>query len=254
MVKPGLDGWRESEPVLRGERPYEPEPLAPFVSQLLPRNERRRATGAIKLALRAGDEILRQRPLDFTRVCSVFASSAGDGEIIGSICLALAQPERAVSPTQFHNSVHNGPVGYWAIATQCRMSSVSLTAHDGSFSVGLLEAATIAIVEGAGVLLVIYDHPPPAPISEVRCLCAPFAAAMLMNPRSSDASMGTMNIEIVHAKREGLASDDELERLHVGNPAARAAPTCGHRPARVSQNRLAISARLPARDQCPNDW
>ena len=36
------------------------------------------------------------------------------------ICETLATAERQVSPTRFHNSVHNAPAGYWSIATQSR--------------------------------------------------------------------------------------------------------------------------------------
>jgi hypothetical protein len=224
VVAPGLEDWRESELVLRGTRPYAHRPLSAFASELLPRNERRRATGAIKLAIRAGDEILRQHTLDSTQLRSVFASSAGDGEIIDSICAALALPERAVSPTQFHNSVHNGPAGYWAIATQCRMASASLSAHDGSFAAALMEAATIANVERGPVLLVVYDHPPPPPLSELRHFSTPFATAMLIRAQRGSRTMAILTMEAVAEELEEAMSETELERLRLGNPAARSLP------------------------------
>ncbi len=224
MIAPGLDGWARSEAVLRGDQPYADTPLAPFAPELLPRNERRRATGAIKLALRVAEQLARPHGIDLPAVRAVFTSSGGDSEIINSICTALAQPSRVVSPTQFHNSVHNGPAGYWAIATQCRMSSVSLSAHDGSFAAGLLEAATTAIVEVGPVLLVAYDYPPPAPLSGVRAFHAPFAAAMLIDARPADRAVATLGITLAQALREDSLADDRLERLRLGNPAARALP------------------------------
>ncbi|MBA2409032.1 MAG: beta-ketoacyl synthase chain length factor [Gammaproteobacteria bacterium] len=155
---------------------------------------------------------------------AVFASSGGDSEIINSICTALARPQRAVSPTQFHNSVHNSPAGYWAIATLCHSSSVSLSAYDGSFAAGLLEAVTTALVEGGPVLLVAYDYPPPEPLSQVRGFCAPFAAAMLIDARPGPRAMASFDIALARGEREDRMRDKELESLRTGNPAARALP------------------------------
>lgn len=224
LVAPGLRGWRESLPVLSGVEPYREAPLPTTAPELLPRNERRRVTSTIKLALRAAEQLAHSRVLDLPQLRAVFASSGGDGEIINNICLALASVERAVSPTQFHNSVHNCPAGYWAIATECRMPSVSLSAHDGSFAAGLLEAGTIAAVEGGQVLLVAYDHPPPAPASEARFFSAPFATAILLNAQRSNVALAALTVELAQMGREDHMADEDLERLRAGNPAARALP------------------------------
>ncbi|MBA2490652.1 MAG: beta-ketoacyl synthase chain length factor [Gammaproteobacteria bacterium] len=224
VIAPGLDGWEQSQSILHGERLYVNQPLAAFAPELLPRNERRRATGAIKLALRAAEQLALPSGIDRQSLRAVFASSGGDGEIINSICTALAQPQRAVSPTQFHNSVHNSPAGYWAIATICHSSSVSLSAHDGSFAAGLLEAATTALIEGGPVLLVAYDYPPPEPLSQVRGFCAPFAAAMLIDAHSGARALASFGIALTHGEREDQIRDKELEYLRTGNPAARALP------------------------------
>lgn len=228
LIAPGLVGWRESLPVLRGDKPYAHDPLPAFAVELLPRNERRRVTNVVKLAIHAAEQLAQQRAVELRQIRSVFASSGGDGEIINCICLALASPGRAVSPTQFHNSVHNGPAGYWAIATECRMPSVSLSAHDGSFAAGLVEAATIALVEGGQVLLVAYDYPPPAPASEVRSFSAPFATAMLLNTQPFDGSLARLTIDpVAAAQKDGTEDrmrDDVLESLRTGNPAARSLP------------------------------
>ena len=51
---------------------------------------------------------------------TVFTSSSGDGDNVHEICETLAAADRQVSPTRFHNSVHNAPAGYWSIATRSR--------------------------------------------------------------------------------------------------------------------------------------
>ena len=94
----------------------------------------------------------------------MFTSSSGDGDNVHAICESARHAERQVSPTRFHNSVHNAAAGYWSIATQCRAASTSLCCHDASFAAGLLEAASQVAVDGKPVALIAYDHPYPAPL------------------------------------------------------------------------------------------
>lgn len=223
LVAPGLEGWAASLPVLCGEREYQETPLSTFDSELLPRNERRRLTPVIKLALQAGEEAIRGGGVAVESLRSVFASSGGDGAIIDRICRALNQPERPVSPTQFHNSVHNSPAGYWAIATQCRGASVSLSAHDASFAAGLLESGALAVAAPGPVLLVAYDHPLPAPLSEARQFHAPFAVALLIDAEPNAGALAALDIAVTDSGSEDCNSG-ALESLRTGNPAARSLP------------------------------
>ena len=48
----------------------------------------------------------------------------------------------SISPTRFHNSVHNAAAGYWGIATGATAAANALCAYDASFGAGLLEALT----------------------------------------------------------------------------------------------------------------
>lgn len=225
LLAPGLAGWAASQAVLSGVRSYSAEPLPTAMAAWLPANERRRTTRTVKLALQVAQEALAMAALPATTVSAVFASSAGDSEVIDQICTALIQPDRPVSPTHFHHSVHNTPAGYWAIATGCRQSSLSLSAYDGSFVVGLREAAALAWAEASPVLLVAYDLPPLFPLAEHRPLLAPFAVALLLAPTAPTAgALGVMQLlPVTHEAVRPLA-DPALECLHAGNPAARSLP------------------------------
>lgn len=229
VLAPGLAGWDEStKAVISGRQAYTEQPLPPFPKELLPANERRRATQVMKLVLHVADLVLQQAAIEQPqRLQSVFASSAGDSDIIDKICSALTLTERPVSPTHFHNSVHNAPAGYWSIGSGCRQASTSLSAHDGSFSAGLLEAATAAVVEQLPTLLVAYDYPPPPPLAAVRYFSAPFAVAMLLTPEASARTRNTLTLTTVPCGAEPastLADNTELEALRRGNPAARSLP------------------------------
>ncbi|MEE4380290.1 MAG: beta-ketoacyl synthase chain length factor [Candidatus Competibacteraceae bacterium] len=224
LAAPGLPGWSDSRLVLVGEQAYQAQPLAAFKPSLLRANERRRTTQVINLALQAAQEAMTEGSPTATQVGSVFASSGGDYAIIDKLCTALNLPGKPVSPTHFHNSVHNAAAGYWTIATGCMQSSTSLSAYDWSFSTGLLEAVTFTQVEGLPVLLVAYDYPPPFPLSEARPLQAPFATALLLSPELTTTALGELRLQLTNQGPEDQLDSSELERLRTGNPAARSLP------------------------------
>ena len=224
LLAPGLPGWHESLPILQGTRAYTLQELPAGRSTLLPANERRRTTRVIDLALRADQEAMTQAGIDPREVSAVFASSEGDGEIIDKLCIALTLPNRPVSPTLFHNSVHNAPAGYWSIATASRLPSVSLSAYDETFSTGLLTAATLVLAEQATVLLVAYDAPLPFPLSEKRRLSGPFATALLLSPHPIAPLWGRLQLRLLTMGEEDGLEPVELERLRLGNSAARSLP------------------------------
>jgi hypothetical protein len=98
--------------------------------EALPPAERRRTGLPVRLALDVGLQALRASTREPERLATVFTSSCGDGTVIHELCEALDSAERAVSPTRFHNSVHNAPAGYWGIALRARAPSTSLCCFD----------------------------------------------------------------------------------------------------------------------------
>jgi hypothetical protein len=224
LLAPGLIGWQASTRVLLGEQPYHEEKLPRLHSDLLPPNERRRTTQTIKLVLQVAEEAITESGLAASQASSVLASSNGDCEIIDKLCRVLALPDRPLSPTHFHNSVHNAPGGYWTIATACQRPSVSISAHDHSFSAGLLEAATFAVVERSPVLLVAYEYPAPFPLSPARFTGAPFAVALLLTPERTVQSWLRLTLACTREAIEDQLKDKLLEALRTTNPAARSLP------------------------------
>jgi hypothetical protein len=221
---PGLDGWMASRPVLAGAAPYDPVPVAVPPSPLLPANERRRTVQTVKLALAVGAEAFEAAGRDAAVTPTVFASSGGDGETIHEILSVLASSARELSPTRFHNSVHNAPAGYWNIATRSHAASSSLCCHDLSFAAGLLEAAVQATVDDHAVALIAYDLPYPEPLNGVRPIAGIFGVALLLSPAASAASIARLDIELRHDGSKAAALSGELEALRRGNPAARSLP------------------------------
>ena len=251
LMAPGLMGWTASQAVLAGQQPYVAEPMPTAIATLLPANERRRVTATIKLALQVAQEAMAEAALTpdsafgngggAASVRTVFASSGGDSEVLDKICVALTQPDRPVSPTHFHQSVHNTPAGYWAIAMGCTQASLSLSAYDGSFAAGLREAAALAWADQARVLLVAYDLPLPFPLAEHRKIVAPFAVALLLNPALSNHRLALLRLESGGNALIDRLDDVGLECLRMGNPAARSLPLlCAMARRRTERTVLAV--------------
>jgi hypothetical protein len=223
VAAPGLPSWAAGSVALRGERPYLLEPLAPHSPAMLPLNERRRATPAVRLAFQAAEDAMTASTLPAARLATVFASSDADLAIIHRICVALTATPRFISPTDFHNSVHNAAAGYWSIAAGARAASTTIGAHDGSFAAGLLEACLQVEVDGCDVLLVAFDLPAPEPLHAKRPIAQPAAVALVLTRQRSANSIAALSCA-TSADSETLMADASLEQLRRANPAARALP------------------------------
>jgi len=225
LLAPGLAGWDASRAVLVGLCPFQPGEVPDPEAALLPPNERRRSSDCVRWAVQVAQEAIVQSGLDPREVPTVFASSGGEMGVFDQLCRTLATSERLVSPTLFHQSVHNTAAGYWGIATTGQQSSTALSCYDDSFAAGLLEAATVVCVEQRPVLLVAYDLAVPAPLSEARSITVGFAVALVLAPPSDGAPV-SMHLRLDEARindRNGL-EDPALDRVRQDNPAARSLP------------------------------
>lgn len=225
VVGPGLPGWEASRAVLGGAQPYVHAPTVYVPIDSLPAAERRRLGVPIKLALGAGLDAFRLNPCDPQSTATVFTSSGGDGENVHRICETLASPEREVSPTRFHNAVHNAAAGYWSITTGAQAPSTSLCCHDGSVAAGLLEAAVQATTGSGVVALLAYDHHYPEPLNAVRPIAGDLGLALILMPQPGVHALGTLDIEVVEEPaRATPMADSSLEALRANVPAGRALP------------------------------
>jgi hypothetical protein len=226
VLGPGLLNWAASRRMLAGEDVYRSAAMVLQAPPQLSAAERRRAIPSVKLALAVGAAAVLQSGHDARSLPAVFASSGADGETIAAVLSALALPNREVSPTRFHNSVHNAPSGYWGIATQSQQAVTSVSCHDASFAAGLLEAAVQAATGGRATLLVAYDLPYPDPLAVVRPLSAGFGVAMVLSPVVSGRAFARLRLCLAGAMDGDVSpcADAGLEALRRGNPAARSLP------------------------------
>ncbi len=228
LLGPGLNGWQASRPVLSGNQPYVPAPTVVTASDRLPPAERRRTGIPVKLALAVGYEAFTNAGRDVATTATVLTSSCGDGETLHHICETLASAEREISPTRFHNSVHNAAAGYWSIAARSKEPSTSLCCYDASFAAGLLEAAAQVVGNGIPVALIAYDQPYPEPLHAVRAIGANFGMALLLAPQPGDRTFASLDVTLVPGEaRPTCMIDAGLDRVRSSIPAARSLPMLG---------------------------
>jgi hypothetical protein len=128
-----------------------------------------------------------------------------------------------ISPTRFHNSVHNAAAGYWSIATRSKAASNSLCGFDVSFAAGLLEAVTQVVVDQTRVLLVAYDAQYPPPLFVKRPIPEAFGVAFVLAPVTTSSRAAAHMAVAPHAESRRAASGAATELGEAAAPPASAA-------------------------------
>ena len=223
LIGPGLNDWPHAAAVLRGEGDYAPARCALPVPPALPPAERRRTGAAVRVALAAATAASEAAGRAPSTLATVFSASGGDGDNCHAICEVLASSERFISPTRFHNSVHNAPAGYWSIAAQAMAASTSLAAFDGSFAAGLLEATVQAHASRGPRLLIAYDTAYPEPLHAKRPIPDAFAVALVLVPDRTERAFARVSLALGEGAAE-RCTHPALEALRASNPAARSLP------------------------------
>ena len=175
----GLPSWDAARRFARdGTRPGD-APARPSPALLAP-NERRRAPGTVAVALDVAQAACADAGRDPAQLPSVFASTHGDLAITDYMCGTLAGSPGDISPTRFHNSVHNAAAGYWTIGTGCLQPATALSAYRATFAQALLEALVQLATGSDAVLLVAYDTPSQGPLADQSCSAGLLGGALVL--------------------------------------------------------------------------
>jgi hypothetical protein len=188
----GWDSFRSAVAAVSEPHVRLPEPIP----ELLPAREGRRAPLFVRLALEAASQACQENDIARDAVRTVFSSAMGDIQITDYMCRTLAGPAPQLSPTKFHNSVHNAASGYWGIGAGNRRASTAISAQEHSFAAGLLETAMLARADCGPVLLVSYDVPAPHPLTAVSRNRQPFACALVLSARCEAAAWRSLQVDV----------------------------------------------------------
>ncbi|MCB1954687.1 MAG: beta-ketoacyl synthase chain length factor [Rhodocyclaceae bacterium] len=226
LFAPGLTGWDASVPLLAGAADLALAPTDIPKLTVLPPAERRRVGQVVRLALATGLAACEAAAADAAELATVFASSGGDGANCHAICETLASSDRLISPIRFHNSVNNAASGYWGIATGAMAPSAIVSAFDGSFAAGLLEALCqlAAPTEACErILLISYDVPYPEPLAAARPMGDACGVGLVLARQPGPLARARIDVQV-----GGFADETRLagalENVRLGSPSGRALP------------------------------
>jgi len=217
-----FSNWDEFRSVMSGDVMDTATTLAP---QVIPAKERRRAPVSVKIAVEVMDQACRMAALDAKEIATVFASAIGDMQITDYMCRTLAEAPRTISPTRFHNSVHNAATGYWSIATQSHQAANAVSGFADSVSIAILDGAIQAVEEQLPVLVVAQEIAAPPPLDSIYATAHPFAMALLLSLAGAHPSpIASMRL-VVESAAIDVPPLPEIAGIDLsGNYAARSLP------------------------------
>lgn len=251
---PTLPGWDIARAALRGEGAVQDPPAKRPSPQLLPPAERRRAPDTVALALEVATAAVAASGHDPKTLPSVFVSAHGDLAINDHLCSMLASTPTLISPTKFHNSVHNASAGYWTMGVGCHEASTALTAFEFSFANGLLAAAIQCTADRRPVLLVGFDVPVTGALASVTRSEGLLGVALVLSPDKSVHSGPGFEWALVPGESDpppalqspaarALAGNALADALPFFEALARGEPTALHLPL---SSRQSLALRLSA--------
>jgi hypothetical protein len=222
---PQLPGWDDAQPIFRGEVPVpQAKPSRPTPS-LLPPNERRRAPDTVAVSLEVASKACAHAGRAPASLPCVFASTNGDIATTDYMCETLAQTPALLSPTKFHNSVHNAAAGYWAIATGCMAPYTALSAGRNTFATGLLEALVQAQADETHILYVAYDTEACGPLATMAPSTGQLGCALVLSPEPTDSALFTLHWQTIEAQcPQEPAPTGDFAPLVEGNAMAACLP------------------------------
>lgn len=218
-----INGWIQAQAILTGTEKVDLESNVKFKTTILKPNEARRTSETIKMVLQTCEESMTQSSFDAQQLYSVFVSSDGDPNILQSICSELASEDKFVSPTQFHNSVHNAPAGYWTIGQQSMKGANSLACGESSISGGLLEVQSLLETSEEQVLLTCFDLQSPQPLSSARKIAYSMANSFILTKNKTEHSLFSLEINRLNAsENEAMVMEDGfLDKLRTDSAAGK---------------------------------
>lgn len=222
----GFENWSDLKNIINGKGANEAMAASPK-PEIIPANERRRAPLPVKLAVESSWQATQDAGIDPKELSCVFVSGLGDTQLTDYMCKVLATDEKQLSPTKFHNSVHNAAAGYWTISTSCMKAANSVAGYNQSVSLTLLEGITQCIADKSPLLLTFFDAPVSLVLKSLLKNEASFSFSIVIAPNDSQYEGLQLETEIIQAESNWPAlniENDMLNTAYQNNPVARLLP------------------------------
>lgn len=213
----GFENWEELSALISDAQA---EPTAAALGskgpkpEVIPANERRRSPLPVKLAVETSWQATQMAEMDPKALSCVFVSGFGDTQLTDYMCKVLASDSKELSPTKFHNSVHNAAAGYWTISTGCEQAANSVAGFQDSVSLTLMEAMIQCQQENKAILLTFFDAPVSEVLTDIMGPGSAFAFSMIIAPASEPTTTASSVLLTAEVQAQTSAWPD----LKCGNP------------------------------------
>lgn len=186
---PSPAAWCASEP--------DPGANAPEAA-LLAGPLRRRASALTRMAVEVLQQATEAAGCDPATTSSVWATAHGEHTTAIKLLGMMHRGEGKLSPTHFHNSVHNTPSGYASIATGNCAPSTTLTGGGELVVASFLEAMCHLETAAREVVVVLADEPLQTPFDRTD-MATPLALAFCLSrePERATAALSGLRRDCV---------------------------------------------------------
>ncbi|QJR80947.1 hypothetical protein CA267_009230 [Alteromonas pelagimontana] len=216
--------WDELQQLMQGSDVGQTKNVGPKPA-VIPANERRRAPLPVRLAVESSWQATQAANVPPESLTCVFVSGLGDTDLTDYMCKTLASEHKELSPTKFHNSVHNAPAGYWTISTKTMSAANSVAGYEESVSLTLLEAMIQCESENVPLLVTFYDAPVADVLQPILANREPFAFSLILYPASADIDGTLIRANVTYNERapwpQLQSSNEYIAALYANNPTAK---------------------------------
>ena len=200
---PNIKAWTEGRADSETEKPD---------ANLLQGPLRRRATPLTRMSVEVMQQALEMGGGNIAETPSIWATAHGEHSTAIGLLGMMLKGEGKLSPTKFHNSVHNTPSGYASIAAQNRSPSTTLTGGTELVASALCEAGAMVSHLDREVVLVLADEPLMTPFDSPET-ARPLATSFLLSPNPSQALGAVSGLK--RRSPSPVPPSDAFGRLHV---------------------------------------
>lgn len=194
----GPDSWCRGEPDSDAAKPP---------AKMLEGALRRRASLLTRMSVEVFEQALSASSIDSATIPSIWATAHGEHDTAIKLLKMMRRGDGKLSPTHFHNSVHNTPSGYASIAASNGTASTTLTGGPGLVSSSLLEAFCLLDAGASEVVVVLADEPLKAPFDR-EDMQTPLALAFYLSSEPEGSS-----VRLVGLRRETIPAVEPHPRL-----------------------------------------
>lgn len=189
----------------------EPEASRPDAA-LLEGPLKRRATPLTRLGVEVLGQAARHAGTELSSLSSVWATAHGEHSPAIDLLGMMHRGEGRLSPTKFHNSVHNTPSGYASIATGNRSVSTTLTGGPELVAATIIESIALLRANGGAVAAIMADEPLLPPFERKEVTSSLGVALVLAGERRGALAQLSMP-RLEHT--QGAADDPRFGTLHI---------------------------------------